>query len=49
MESEIEAAIKLLATKITSTVRSDDALRYTQAALNLAHVLLCLKPEKKES
>jgi hypothetical protein len=37
MKTEIENAIKLLAEKITSDVRSDDALKFTQAALNLAH------------
>ncbi|MHB8086304.1 MAG: hypothetical protein ACYDHZ_10800 [Dehalococcoidia bacterium] len=37
METQIETAIKLLAEKITKDVKSDDALKYTQAALNLAH------------
>ena len=39
MKSEIEKAIKLLAEKITSDVKADDALKFTQAALNLEHVL----------
>jgi hypothetical protein len=39
MEETIKAAIKLLAEKITKDVKPDDALRFTQAALNLAHVL----------
>ena len=39
MEKTIEKAVKLLAEKITADVKSDDALRFTQAALNLAHVL----------
>ena len=39
MEEEIQKAIKLLAEKITGNIKSDDALRYTQAALNLQHVL----------
>lgn len=38
MKTEINAAIKLLAKKIDNAVKSDDALRYTQAALNLAHL-----------
>lgn len=38
MKPEIENAIKLLAEKITGAVKSDDALKFTQAALNLAHV-----------
>ena len=43
IESAIESAIEVLATKITSDVKSDDALKYTQAALNLAHVLAVQK------
>lgn len=39
MKDAVEAAIKLLAQKITADVKSDDALKYTQAALNLEHVL----------
>jgi hypothetical protein len=39
MQKAIEKAVKLLAEKITVDVKSDDALRYTQAALNLEHVL----------
>ena len=38
MEKAIEDAIKLLAEKIKSDVKPDDALKFTQAALNLAHV-----------
>lgn len=38
MKTETERAIKLLAEKITSDVKADDALKFTQAALNLAHV-----------
>lgn len=39
MNVEIDKAIKILAGLITSTVKSEDAMRYSQAALNLAHVL----------
>lgn len=39
MKEAAEAAIKRLAEKVTSDMKSDDALKYTQAALNLAHVL----------
>lgn len=39
MEQAIEKAVKLLAEKITGDVKSEDALRFTQAALNLEHVL----------
>lgn len=50
MEKEIEKAVKFLAEKITGDIKSEDALRYTQAALNLEHVLSVhssiKKPEK---
>jgi hypothetical protein len=39
MEEAIERAVKLLAEKINKDVKSEDALRFTQAALNLEHVL----------
>lgn len=39
MYTKVNNAIKLLSDKITGDVRSDDALKFTQAALNLAHVL----------
>ena len=39
MEQAIEKAVKLLAEKITQEMKSEDALRFTQAALNLEHVL----------
>ena len=38
MKNEIENAIKLLTEKITGDVKADDALKFTQSALNLAHV-----------
>ena len=39
MKEAIEKAVKLLAEKINTEVKSEDALRFTQAALNLEHVL----------
>jgi hypothetical protein len=39
MKEAIEKAVKLLAEKINAEVKSEDALRFTQAALNLEHVL----------
>jgi len=39
MKEAVEKAVKELAGKITVNVKSDDALKYTQAALNLMHVL----------
>ena len=38
MKEVIEKAIKTLAGKITTESKADDALKFTQAALNLAHV-----------
>ncbi len=37
VEIGIAEAIKVLAAKITKDVKGDDALKFTQAALNLAH------------
>jgi hypothetical protein len=39
MDEKIRNAIEVLTGLITSSVKSEDALRYTQAALNLQHVL----------
>ena len=39
METEINEAIKALAEKAKIAKESHEALHYTQAALNLAHVL----------
>lgn len=39
MKAEIEKAIKLLAEQVEKGMKADDALKFTQAALNLAHVL----------
>lgn len=37
MKTEIKSAINLLAGKITEDIKADEALKFTQAALNLAH------------
>ena len=39
MKDEINRAIKVLAELVTAVTEPDDALKLTQAALNLAHVL----------
>lgn len=39
MEKSINDAIELLSNKITKEIKSEDALRFTQSALNLIHVL----------
>lgn len=39
MKKEIENAIKVLAEKINADIAPDDALRFSQAALNLSRVL----------
>lgn len=43
MKTEIDKAIKLLSEKIDRNVEANDALKFTQAALNLAHTLAVLK------
>lgn len=37
MKTEIETAVEVLTKKIDNTVKADEALKFTQAALNLAH------------
>ena len=39
MKEAIEKAVEFLAGKITGDIKSEDALRFTQSALNLEHVL----------
>jgi hypothetical protein len=43
MDTQIDNAIKLLAERINKTLPSDEALRLTQAALNLAHTKAILR------
>jgi|TARA_R110001592_G_scaffold338000_1_gene624831 hypothetical protein len=43
MKKEIETAITLLSKMVVEDIESADALRFTQAALNLAHVLATIK------
>lgn len=43
MQEKITTAIKLLAEKINAGVKADDALKFTQAALNLAHTSQVVK------
>ena len=47
METEIENAIKLLAARITGDVKPEDAMKFTQAALNLAHTKATLEGIKR--
>jgi hypothetical protein len=42
MKDEIEYAIKILTGMINASMKSDDALKITQAALNLTHALAML-------
>ena len=49
MNEALETAIKLLAEKITNEVKGDDALKFTQAALNLAHTKATLSNISKEA
>jgi len=49
MKTEIENAIKLLAQKITGDVMPDVAMKYTQAALNLAHTAATISNMERDS
>ena len=42
MRTATENAIKVLAEKVTAEMKADDAMKFTQAALNLSHVLATL-------
>lgn len=42
MTDDLKSAIDVLAKKITDSITADDALKYTQAALNLAHAAATL-------
>ena len=48
MEQTIDEAILVLTKKITPAIQPDHALKFTQAALNLAHVRQ-LTSEKKRA
>ena len=41
-DEKMTKAVDCLMDKISSDIRSDDALKYTQAALNIAHVAITL-------
>lgn len=43
MKTVTETAIKVLIDRSTRDGKADDALKYTQAALNLAHTLQVMK------
>jgi len=46
-EDRLEEAIKSSAKAATSATKSEDALRYTQAALNAAHTIQVLRQARK--
>jgi hypothetical protein len=50
MDEELDRAIMLLVSTLTRTIKSDDAYKITQSALNLAHVKSVLsgaEPQRK--
>lgn len=47
MKDVLEAAIKLLVAKIDAAVSPEQALKFTQSALNLAHVAATFDNLKK--
>ena len=46
MDEKIDQAIEILAGRIVQTVQPDQAMKFTQAALNLAHTKGLLAAEK---
>jgi hypothetical protein len=47
MKEEIEEVIKLLKKKASGDIKGDEALKLSQAALNLAHVVQVLEQTDK--
>ena len=48
MDEKIDKAIEILAGKIVQSVKPDEALKFTQATLNLAHVKGLMKDASKK-
>ena len=48
INEKIEHAIEVMADKITAAVQPDQALKFTQAALNLAHVKGVLTAQERD-
>ncbi len=48
MEEELERAIRILTGKVVQSVNPDHAIKLTQSAANLTHVLNCFKGETKK-
>jgi len=48
MDKKIDDAIETLAGKVVQTVKPDEALKFTQAALNLAHAKGILAEQAKD-
>jgi|GEM_PF-5906876 len=46
---KIDKAIEILAGKIVQTIKPDEAMKFTQAALNLAHTKGLLAAETRAS
>lgn len=49
MKDHIQKAIENLTEKVTGSVESADAMRYTQAALNLAHLETVVSENEKRN
>lgn len=46
MDEKLKTAIEVLASKIVTSIQPDQALKFTQAALNLAHAKSILSGAK---
>lgn len=49
MDEKLDKAIEILTARITPTVKPEDALKYTQAALNLAQLIQILGQEVRRA
>jgi hypothetical protein len=47
MNEQLEEAVKAVALKAKKTEHADEALKFTQAALNAAHAIAVLKSASK--
>lgn len=47
MKAEVEDAIKVLLAKVTKQMPADEAMKFTQSALNLAHVWATFEYKQK--
>lgn len=47
MDEKLVKAIEILMARITPTIKADEAIKYTQAALNLTNIMVTLQSEAR--